>query len=89
MDEQNGSLFSYVSLEERIPARYPLCKVLVIVNDALQTLDAELAQLYADNESFDLPIAVGQSARLELKRLGAIPYFCRVHSNMAGTVRVR
>jgi hypothetical protein len=38
-DEQNGSLFSYVSLEERIPNRHPLRKVAVIVNDALKTLD--------------------------------------------------
>src|SRR5262245_29954826 len=43
----------------------------------------------ADDESFDLPIAVGQSARLELKRPGAIPYLCRVHPNMRGTIRVR
>jgi hypothetical protein len=25
-DDQNGSLFSYVNLEERIPARHPLAK---------------------------------------------------------------
>jgi uncharacterized protein (DUF736 family) len=33
LDERNGSLFSYVSLEERIPTRHPLRKVAVIVND--------------------------------------------------------
>jgi plastocyanin len=43
----------------------------------------------ADDETFDLPLAVGQSARLELKRSGVISYFCRVHPNMTGTVRVR
>src|SRR5262245_44828654 len=47
VDERNGSLFSYVSLEERIPARHPLRKVAVIVNDALKALDSEFAQLYA------------------------------------------
>jgi plastocyanin len=43
----------------------------------------------ADDESFDLPIAVGRSGRLELKRSGAIAYFCRVHPNMRGAIRVR
>ncbi|NKB16124.1 MAG: IS5 family transposase [Sphingomonadales bacterium] len=46
-DERNGSLFSYVNLEERIPARHPLRKLLAIVNDALATLDAEFSSLYA------------------------------------------
>lgn len=39
------SLFSYVSLEERIATRHPLRKVVVIVNAALEALDAEFAQL--------------------------------------------
>ena len=43
----------------------------------------------ADNESFDLAIPVGRSARLELKRPGVIPYFCRLHPNMTGAIRVR
>ena len=34
-DEMTASLFSYVDLEERIPARHPLRKVRQIVNDAL------------------------------------------------------
>ena len=55
VDEWNGSLFSYVSLEERIPARHPLRKVLVIVNDALKALDAELAQLYARDGRPSIP----------------------------------
>ena len=32
VDEQKGALFSYVSLEERIPARHLLRKVAVIFN---------------------------------------------------------
>jgi plastocyanin len=43
----------------------------------------------ADDESFDLFVAVGQSVRLELKRPGSIPYFCRIHPNMKGAVRIR
>ena len=35
-DEVTGSLFSYVDLEERIPARHPLRKVREIVNDAAE-----------------------------------------------------
>jgi len=46
-DERCGSLFSYVDLNERIPARHPLRKIRAIVNDALAALDAEFAKLYA------------------------------------------
>ena len=46
-DEVTGSLFSYVDLEERIPARHPLRKVRRIVNDALASLDAEFNRLHA------------------------------------------
>jgi len=55
LDERNGSLFSYVSLEERIPARHPLRKVAVIVNDALKALDGEFAQLYAADGRPSIP----------------------------------
>jgi transposase len=55
VDEQNGSLFSYVSLEERIPARHPLRKVAVIVNDALKALDGEFARLYARDGRPSIP----------------------------------
>ncbi len=34
-DEKTGSLFSYVDLEVRIPARHPLRLIRRIVNDAL------------------------------------------------------
>jgi transposase len=46
-DETTGSLFSYVDLEERIPARHPLRKVRRIVNEALTSLDAEFDLLYS------------------------------------------
>jgi hypothetical protein len=44
-DETSGALFSYVDLEERIPARHPLRKIRQVVNDALVSLDAEFAAL--------------------------------------------
>ena len=47
-DETSGSLFSYVDLEARIPARHPLRKIRQVVNDALASLDAEFAALYTD-----------------------------------------
>ncbi|MBA3910937.1 MAG: IS5/IS1182 family transposase [Rhodobacter sp.] len=48
IDVTSGSLFSYVDLEERIPARHPLRKVRQVVNDALASLDAEFEELYTD-----------------------------------------
>jgi transposase len=47
-DEASGSLFSYVDLEERIPARHPLRKIRQVVNEALASLDADFAALYTD-----------------------------------------
>ena len=47
-DEASGSLFSYVNLEERVPAGHPLRKIRQIVNDALASLDAEFGALYTD-----------------------------------------
>jgi transposase len=47
-DEKSGSLFSYVDLEGRIPAKHPLRKIRQVVNDALASLDAEFEVLYVD-----------------------------------------
>lgn len=46
-DSQSGSLFSYVNLEERVPARHPLRKIKGVVDAALNDLDADFAPLYA------------------------------------------
>ena len=46
-DEATGSLFSYVDLEERIPAHRPLRRVRQVVNDALSRLDADFDRLYS------------------------------------------
>src|ERR1700704_1873845 len=45
-DATSGSLFSYVDLEERVPAQHPLRTIRAIVNDVLAALDAEFAALY-------------------------------------------
>ena len=47
-DKAAGSLFSYVDLEARIPARHPLRKIRQVVNDALASLDAEFEAVYTD-----------------------------------------
>ncbi len=47
-DETSGSLFSYVDLEARIPARHPLRTIRQVVNEALASLDAEFEALCTD-----------------------------------------
>ena len=47
VDEQTGSLFSYVDLEARIRPDHPLRPVRAIVNEALTALQQEFAPLYA------------------------------------------
>lgn len=54
-DEVSGSLFSYVDLDERIPARHPLRKIRAVVNDALRGLDAEFDRLYANEGRPSIP----------------------------------
>lgn len=46
LDERSGSLFSYVDLEERVPAKHPLRVIKAIVDDVLLSLDAEFGRLY-------------------------------------------
>jgi transposase len=46
-DGLTGSMFSYVDLEERIPANHPLRKIREFVNAALAMLNAEFAKLYS------------------------------------------
>ena len=47
-DERSGELFSYVDLEDRVPATHPLRLIRRIVNEVLAALDGEFAKLYAD-----------------------------------------
>ena len=45
--EERIPLFSYVSIEERIPAKHPLRGIGSLANEALKRLDRTLEQLYA------------------------------------------
>ena len=47
LDKRSGELFSYVDLEQRVPANHPLRKIRRIVNDALASLDGEFDRLYS------------------------------------------
>src|SRR5687768_7020959 len=46
-DTRSGELFSYIDLEQRVPAKHPLRKIRQLVNDVLVSLDAEFAKLYS------------------------------------------
>ncbi len=46
-DTRSGELFSYVDLEQRVPAKHPLRKIRQLVNDVLVNLDPEFAKLYS------------------------------------------
>ena len=46
-DTRSGELFSYVDLEQRVPAKHPLRKIRQLVNDVLASLDEESSKLYS------------------------------------------
>ena len=46
-DAVTGSLFSYVDLEERVPANHPLRVIREVVNEVLVALDAEFSAMYS------------------------------------------
>jgi transposase len=46
-EEQAGSLFSYVDLEERVPRGHPLRAIRAIVDEALAALSADFDAIYA------------------------------------------
>ncbi|NJO33545.1 MAG: IS5/IS1182 family transposase, partial [Rhodospirillales bacterium] len=45
-DARSGSLFSYVDLESRVPAKHPVRAIKTIVDDVLAALDADFERLY-------------------------------------------
>ena len=55
LDERTSSLFSYVDLEDRVPAKHPLRMIRRIVNDVLVALDGEFAMIYVDSGRPSIP----------------------------------
>jgi transposase len=46
-DAVSGSMFSYVDLEDRVPARHPLRTIRGVVNEVLLALDGEFSAMYS------------------------------------------
>ncbi len=46
-DERSGKLFSYVDLEQRVPARHPLRAIRELVNEALVDIGPEMDAVYS------------------------------------------
>lgn len=46
-DEQQGAVFSYIGLEERVPREHPLRAIRRMTDEALRALDGEFRGLYA------------------------------------------
>ena len=53
--KDQGALFSYVHLEDRIPAEHPLRKIRVLVDRALADLDEQFEELYSDTGRPSIP----------------------------------
>ena len=53
--ERSGSLFSYVSIEERIPAHHPLRRIRQLAYQALDRLNPTFCQLYASEGRPSVP----------------------------------
>jgi transposase len=53
--ERTGSLFSYVSIEERIPASHPLRRIRKLVDQALDRLNPTFCALYASEGRPSVP----------------------------------
>ena len=54
-DAVTGSLFSYVDLEDRVPADHPLRVIREVVNEVLAALDADFSGMYSDFGRASIP----------------------------------
>jgi len=54
-DVQQSGLFSYVSLEERVPADHPLRGVRVLLNEALESMHRDFERVYAEGGRASIP----------------------------------
>lgn len=54
-DVQQGGLFSYVSVEERVPANHPLRAVRTLLNEALESMHRDFERVYAEGGRASIP----------------------------------
>jgi len=54
-DVQQGRMFSYVSLESRVPAGHPLRAVRALLDEALTTLNRDFDRVYAEGGRASIP----------------------------------
>ena len=54
-DQQQHEMFSYGSLEERIPVDHPLRSMRAMVDEALRALDGRFNEIYQADERKSIP----------------------------------
>ena len=54
-DVQQGGLFSYVSVESRIPANHPLRAVRTLLDEALASMSRDFDRVYAEGGRSSVP----------------------------------
>jgi transposase len=55
VEQSNGTLFSLVSLDDRVPKTHPLRKIRALSDDALNDMDGDLAVLYSNTGRPSIP----------------------------------
>lgn len=62
----------------------------VRVGDAVEWMNSDFVDhtATARNGSWDVVIASGKAARVEMTKAGTFEYFCRYHPNMVGRIEV-
>lgn len=60
------------------------------IGDTIEWVNADFLDHTATAKAgeWDISIAAGKSAQLRLTKAGSFDYYCRVHPNMTGTIRV-
>ena len=54
-DLQQHELFSYGSLEERVPSNHPLRPIRVMVDEALKTMSSRFGEIYPEDGRKSIP----------------------------------
>jgi transposase len=55
IEQDQGNLFSYVQLENRVPAKHPLRKIRELADQALKAMDAKLGERYSTEGRPSIP----------------------------------